>query len=209
MYVTRKIKMRETLEVIKVALPIDKVLEHVGVQKKDGAHFCPITPHHKAAFRATKSGTGYQCFHCGSKGTVITLLTELQKNKTLVLPDPKYFDAFLYAVAAMFEIPLPYKNLNTEVDDKTTLSDQLDFIMRDLKRPKAIPTTPTVQIQYNKALRKLKANVITPEEFTDIVADIQAPDENKIAKELVANIQTMEDLFADEEDDSDNAVFKF
>lgn len=200
MYKSRDEKVKETIESLKIALPIDVVLEKLDVKQSGGAYFCPLVPHHKASFRVTKTGTGFQCFHCGAKGTVITLLTELTERGVLSLATNGSFESLLLAMGDEFGIQLPYKNFNTTVDDDISLTKQVDYILNKTKCRRAKPTTETVEMLYKNNINALKTGQMSAIDFVDFVASVQEPQQS-VAVDLVASFKSLEDLFADDDDD--------
>lgn len=200
MYRTRDEKVKETVESLKIALPIDVVLDKLDVKQSGGAYFCPLVPHHKASFRVTKTGTGFQCFHCGAKGTVITLLTELSERGLLHLSTSGTFESLLLAIGDEFDVPLPYKNFNTSVDDDIPLTKQIDYILNKTKHRAAQPTTETVEMLYKNNIMKLKTGEMPVSDFVDFVASVQEPKQSA-AIDLIASFKSLEDLFEDDEDD--------
>lgn len=199
MYKTRDEKIKETVEALKIALPIETVLEQLDTKKTAGAYFCPLVPHHKASFRVTKTGTGFQCFHCGAKGTVISLLTELRERNLIQLPASNNFESTLLAIGEEFNIPLPYRDFSTSVDKDVPLITQISDIFSKTRHRHASPTVSTTEMIYNSNLFKLKNGTVSIEEFVATVASLQDP-QDTVASALIQSIKTMEDLFADDED---------
>ena len=202
--ITAKDKALKMKELLKVSLPIKKVLDTYFNSKKEGNfYFCPLHPHtSRATLRITPNGTGYNCFHCKSHGTVLNLLYDAAKlNIINDIPLTKDYSAFIVSVFNHFDIPLPYSTMETEFETGVTPLGQLDAILERGKLQKVVESEDTTTMQMLSTIRQFKTNTITPDELIDFFYLMQSGETtSKELMESFSHFESFEDMINFEED---------
>ena len=192
---TKEQKTREVREILKISLPLTRVLKELfEVRQEDKFYYCPFHPiTSRATLRITPNGYGYNCFHCGSHGTVLDLLYNTSKASIVKsLPFIQDYGEFSLSVFNYFNLVLPFKHMNTEYGMDETLLDTVNLLLKKAEDLKVDTAEDTVVIGAKRQIRRYKTGKMSAEELVDYFLSLQS--EEDTYKEIVNSFAGIEDL---------------
>lgn len=192
---TKEQKTREVREILKVSLPITRVLKELFKAKQEDKFFyCPFHPNtSRATLRVTPNGYGYNCFHCSSHGTVLDLLYNTSKaGIDNALPFILDYGEFSLSVFKYFNLIPPFKNMNTEYGSDETLLDTVNLLLKKTEELKVGISEDTLVMEAKRQIRRYKLGKITAVELVDYFLSLQSEEDNY--RDIINSFAGIEDL---------------
>lgn len=181
MFITRKQKIRENNEAIKLSLPIPKILE--DKMFSEYLAFCPFHDSEKPHLAITKDYKACHCLSCGFHGTSINLLYEMNGIKT---PEQLY-----QHVKFVYDINMPYKNLASEAIGSESFLSEINERMKVKTVKATIPPNNPIGILH-KAVRDYKMGFIDEHLLLNNFANVQREtDVEYIEKDSTVNLDDL------------------
>lgn len=192
---TKEQKIREVREILKVSLPLTRVLNELfNVGREDKFYYCPFHPGtSRGTLRITPNGYGFNCFHCNAHGTVLDLLYNTSKQGvSKSLPFVLDYGEFALSVFRYFELVPPFSHMNTEYGSDETLLDIVNLLLKRTEIESVDIPSDTVLMSARRNIRKFKNGTMSAVDLVDYFYSLQSEEDNY--KDIVASFAGIEDL---------------